>query len=583
VTQTDASGRSKVQSHSPWAIALHTLARLKASLRSRGVVGTARLIGHEVPRQLVRLVDPHFHDRYYSRVYAREFKNRRFTYEPVISLVMPVYNQERQYLQRCIESVRRQKYPKWEFCIADDASTLPYLKPYLAQMQAQDPRIKITTVEKNLHISRATNAALKTATGDYILLIDSDDILFTPWALTAFVDGLQEHREDILYADNVMIDERDGVCSYARKPQWEEDFLFSTFFVTHPSLIARELVEKLGGFRYECTYALDVDFFNRVSVLSPRIGHVRKYLYGWRMLPGSVTTSTDAKPAVITNSLTAHNDLLGDRKAFARSVWPEFFEQRRTGAFKLEFSNLAPQVGSPSLVLVCRDDAAQPVDAAAISQAVPYGLERVMLCMGGSRPPQSPASPSGSVQAVDWQSLRDVCGGLSSQYLLFLDASLRLESPSAVDELLGYLALNPRIGVVSGKVLTPEGRIASSSYVFLKQLLVFGEGQDDESYHGYWYKNRLAHNALAVPGGFFAARRDVVVKYGLDHARYGGLAVADLCLRMRADGMRVVYNPWARAVADKLPLHEFGESHYARFKAEHAQYFGHDPYYIDYP
>ena len=207
--------------------------------------------GQGVGAGAARQCAPWLHEVYYSRCYAEEYAKRKFAYEPLISIIIPVYNPTKRHLAKAIESVEKQKYARWELCLADDASTLPYIRPYLEKLRAEKPRAKVVFLGANQHIARATNAAMRLAAGDYFLFVDNDDKLFTPWALTAFVSALQEDRADLLYADNVMIDKNNMLLSRSPKPDWEVDFLRSTHYITHPLMVSRQLVERLGGFRDE--------------------------------------------------------------------------------------------------------------------------------------------------------------------------------------------------------------------------------------------------------------------------------------------------------------------------------------------
>ena len=247
---------------------------------------------------------PWVHEAYYSRRYAAEYSRRTFAYEPLISIIIPVYNPPPQYLAKAIASIEKQEYARWELCIADDASTLSHVRPCLEKLRAKESRAKVVFLRTNRHISGATNAAMRLATGEYFLFMDDDDALFTPWALTAFADALQEDRADLLYADNVIIDARGTLLWRSPKPDWEVDFLRSTHYITHPLMVSRGLVERLGGFRAECSGAQDVDLVNRACTRSrPRRSTYRSIYTVGGESPGSVTMSTDAKPGIMPRFL----------------------------------------------------------------------------------------------------------------------------------------------------------------------------------------------------------------------------------------------------------------------------------------
>ena len=96
---------------------------------------------------------------------------------PLVSIVMPVYNPDLAHLSSAIDSVRAQIYENWELCIADDASTNASIAPALKQHAAADSRIKLTFRARNGHIAACSNSALELATGEWVALLDQDDLL----------------------------------------------------------------------------------------------------------------------------------------------------------------------------------------------------------------------------------------------------------------------------------------------------------------------------------------------------------------------------------------------------------------------
>lgn len=126
---------------------------------------------------------------------------RAFNYNPLISIILPVYNVDEIWLRKCIDSVISQNYTNWELCISDDASPKIHIKNVLKEYEEQDQRIKVVYREKNGHISENSNSALQIATGEFIALLDHDDEL----ALNALFENvllLNNHPEaDIIYSD----------------------------------------------------------------------------------------------------------------------------------------------------------------------------------------------------------------------------------------------------------------------------------------------------------------------------------------------------------------------------------------------
>ena len=124
---------------------------------------------------------------------------------PRISIVMPVYNVDKKWLVAAVDSVRRQFYPHWELCIADDGSTREETLVALDKIEASDPRIKVSRLKKNGGIAAASNAALALATGDFVGLLDNDDVL-TRDALLEVARRIVKDDPDVLYSDEDKLD-----------------------------------------------------------------------------------------------------------------------------------------------------------------------------------------------------------------------------------------------------------------------------------------------------------------------------------------------------------------------------------------
>lgn len=144
----------------------------------------------------------------------------KVSYKPLISIIVPVYNPPENFLREAIESVLEQAYGNWELCMADDCSTEPYVKSVLEEYAQKDSRIKVTFRTENGHICHTSNSALELATGEYIALLDHDDLL-APHALSEVVELLNEHPEaDFIYSDEDKVDEHNIHCHPFFKPDW---------------------------------------------------------------------------------------------------------------------------------------------------------------------------------------------------------------------------------------------------------------------------------------------------------------------------------------------------------------------------
>lgn len=219
-----------------------------------------------------------------------------FPYRPLISVVMPVFNTPEEFLKEAIESVRSQIYPHWELCIADDASTLTHVRQLLEHYQAQDSRIRVKLRTTNGHISNCSNSALELATGEFVALLDHDDIL-TPDAL--YEVALLINRQpmvDMIYSDEDKVDEHGNLKEPFFKPDWCPDSFLSRMYICHLGVYRRSILQEIGGFRTGYEGSQDYDLVLRFTEKTEHIFHLPKILYHWRIHPASVAKSGDAKP-----------------------------------------------------------------------------------------------------------------------------------------------------------------------------------------------------------------------------------------------------------------------------------------------
>jgi glycosyltransferase involved in cell wall biosynthesis len=236
--------------------------------------------------------------------------SQRFNYKPLISIVMPVYNPNPIWLKEVIESVRKQIYLDWELCIADDASTNSEIRPILERYAREDRRIKVTFREKNGHISAASNSALSLAQGEWIALLDHDDLLAEN-ALFWVADAINKYPAiRLIYSDEDKIDENGVRSGPYFKCDWNPDLFYSHNLITHLGVYHAELVNKIEGFRIGFEGSQDYDLALRcIEQIAPsQIHHIPRVLYHWRMHAESTAQSSESKPYAMIAGERAINE-----------------------------------------------------------------------------------------------------------------------------------------------------------------------------------------------------------------------------------------------------------------------------------
>lgn len=217
-------------------------------------------------------------------------------YKPLISVIVPVYNIEKKYLTKCIESVRNQIYPNWELCLFDDCSDLKETISTLKYYERVDDRIKIRYSDKNLNISNAMNRCVELSTGEFLSFLDNDDMLH-PNALFCVAEALNKDKDiEYIYTDEDKIDTRGKHSELYFKPDYSPELLHCVMYFLHLITIRKSLFQKVGGFRHEYSGAQDYDLALRITRETKKIYHIPEILYHWRKIPGSAADTVDAKP-----------------------------------------------------------------------------------------------------------------------------------------------------------------------------------------------------------------------------------------------------------------------------------------------
>jgi GT2 family glycosyltransferase len=241
-------------------------------------------------------------------------------YQPLISIVTPVYNVAGIWLRRAVESAQVQTYANWELCICDDGSTNSETIRVLAELERSEPRMRVVRLSTNAGISGATNKALEIARGEFVALLDNDDEL-TPEALETCVALLNSDPSiDVLYSDEDKLSFEGSHEEPFFKPDWSPCLFREVMYVGHLLVARRKLVYEIGSLDSTYDGVQDFELMLRLSERTKNIHHIRDILYHWRRIPGSVADQSDAKPGLGLKQVAAINAHLARIGVKARAV-----------------------------------------------------------------------------------------------------------------------------------------------------------------------------------------------------------------------------------------------------------------------
>jgi glycosyltransferase involved in cell wall biosynthesis len=552
-------------------------------------------------RRILRFLNPkvpYSHDFGYYKWLVKhhlrktDLENRQkavetFNYKPVISIIVPVYNTPETFLREMIESVLAQVYPHWELCICDDASPQPQVQTILQEYVAKDPRIKVVRHEKNQHISHTSNSAIALATGEFISLLDHDDIL-TPDALYEIALLLNRHPEaDFIYSDeDKLFDDRTLGSPYF-KPDWSPDSLLTRMYTCHFSTYRRTLIEKLGGFRAGFEGSQDYDLVLRVTEQTDRIFHIPKMLYHWRNHSGSTATSIEAKPYALNAAKKAIAEALQRRGEEATILdvpsTPGFYSIR----FKVQpadrVSIVIPLQSSEENICRCLQSIFSKsqysnYEVIAVGENAKISQSAAIKQWAEKEPQRFTVVESHTT--ISSQQINQAVTQAKGSYLLLLSDSTEIITPDWLDSLLAQ-AQRQSIGAVSGLILNPDDTVASAG------LILGSEGEICHSHRGYPADSpgylgflRSINNYAAVSAVCLMCSRNTYLEQGgLDESLDSPYSDADLCLKMLKAGYRNLCLPHVSLYHHKTSeKHEF-RSNPEPFQTRWQDLIQHDPYY----
>lgn len=243
--------------------------------------------------------------------------------KPLISVIMPVCDPRPEWLSAAVESVRRQLYTNWELCIADDASLSPEIHRLLREFSSADPRIKVHFRKERGHIAACSNTAIKSAVGEWVALLDHDDLLSEDalFCVALAINGNPTLK--LIYSDEDKIDETGKIRSDPYfKPDWDYDLFCHQNLISHLGVYRRDILVEIGGFRSGFDGSQDYDmacrFIERIT--EKEIHHIPKVLYHWRMHPESTSLNMGSKSYAVPAAHRAVNE------HFQRMNIPAFLE-----------------------------------------------------------------------------------------------------------------------------------------------------------------------------------------------------------------------------------------------------------------
>lgn len=480
-------------------------------------------------------------------------RKRKFLNAPLISVVVPAYHTPPLFLRQMLDSLIAQTYGGWELCIANGSPDDKEMEAVLEEYEKRDSRIRHENLKENLGIAENTNAAFRMAKGEFIGLLDHDDLL-APNALYEIALALEKNPEaDVVYTDEdkVTTDLKEHFQPHL-KPDFNLDLLRSNNYICHFFTVRREIVEQVGGFRKEFDGAQDYDFIFRCTEEARKILHIPEILYHWRTHKESTADNPASKMYAFEagkRAIEAHLKRTGTDGEVSHT--PDL------GFYRVKY----PVKGEPLIsIIIPNKDEKESLEAClkSIWEKTTYKNYEIIVVENNSTSDEifqyyKEISQKG-VRLLRWKKEFNYsainnfgAAHAKGEFLLFLNNDVTVITPDWLTELAG-LCQRKEVGAAGVKLLYPDNTIQHAGCVIGIGGIAGHMFVDMPANRtGYLHKASLLQDMSAVTAACMIVKKQVFDQVG---GFTEELAVAfndvDLCLKINKAGSLVVYDPYVQ-------------------------------------
>ena len=480
--------------------------------------------------------------------------SKDFKYRPLISILLPTYNTNPTYLRSCIDSVLSQSYDNWELCISDDNSTSEQTKDVIKEYVEKYDNVIVTFRKENGHISKSSNTALSMAKGDYISLLDHDDIL-PPNALFEVVNAINKNPEvDLIYTDEDKIDHEGNHIEPFFKPDWSPDFMNSCNMITHFATMKANIIRGVNGFTVGTHGAQDWDLFLKITAKTNNIYHIPKILYHWRKSETSTAMNANSKPYAYINQKNVLRSSVRQRKENAyidSHVALGFWRKKYVIPTNPLVSIIIPTKNNFKYIKKCIES---------IIENTTYPYFEIIIVDTGSTDSQvnnfygKLINDNENIQIVKYKkkfNFSDACNygadNSNGEYLLFLNNDTEVITHDWIQSLLEH-AQRPEVGMVGPKLIFEDKTIQHAGIVLSERDIAFHPfyGQDERvDIFTYIYTANIRNVSAVTAACSMVNRKKFDEAGGFDPKLRVTYNDVDLNLKLRKKGYYNLYTPYA--------------------------------------
>ncbi|GEB03998.1 hypothetical protein GRO01_15740 [Gluconobacter roseus NBRC 3990] len=504
-------------------------------------------------------------------------EKKKSTFEPLVSILCPVYRPLESDFKAAVQSVLDQTYQNWELILVDDAGKSQETTEIIKDFAKNDPRVKCITLKKNVGIADATNVAMDAAKGQYVAFFDHDDLLVDV-AIEVMVRAAHETGAKLLYSDEDKIDQAGYYLEPNLKPDFNYRYLLGCNYICHLTMVETVTMRQIGHLSSDYNGAQDHDFVLKATeILDPsEIFHVPEILYHWRKTPNSTAVDVSQKTYAIDAGVKCVADHLKRRK-----VASKVSSIRGLTLYGVDWtSRTQPSV---SIIIPFKDQVDTTLTCVEkIRENTEYKNYNIVLIDNWSVRDETldfikkiQKHENVSVITVEepfnFSRLNNIAvDQTTSDFIMFMNNDVFIEDPKWLHRMVGEAQAFKDVGAVGAKLLYPNDTIQHAGVVVGPAGVAAHVHRGDPlSEYGYIGRTMLSHEVTAVTAALMLVKRSVFEEVGGfdEEALKVAFNDVDLCLKIRRAGYRIIFS------AETIAYHHESLSRGTDDKPEHETRF----------
>ncbi|MCF6288411.1 MAG: glycosyltransferase family 2 protein [Proteobacteria bacterium] len=480
--------------------------------------------------------------------------NKKYSYQPLISIVVPVFNVNVKWLEACIKSVVNQLYSNWQLCLyADDAIGQDVLA-CITKWRDKDSRIYMVYGKNNKGISLLANEVLKLAQGEFVAFLTHNDELSLD-ALMHVVKTLNQNKKlDFMYSDEDKIDAEGQLCDPHFKSDFNLETLLSHNYICHFSVIRKSLGDKIGWFRESFEGSQDYDLFLRIVTKTIKIWHIPKVLYHCRKVTVSTAIATKNKAyaqvtgkQVVVSYLYSQN-IQAEVEAglFPNSYRVKYFaETSQLVSIIIPFRNglellkgcvesILNKTSYANYEILLIDNQSDDNDIIAYCQLLVQTQTKIKLYQ---------YNETFNFAKINNFAVSKAQGDL----LLFLNNDTKVINNDWLREMVSQIQQD-NVAAVGAKLLFADDTIQHSGIIVSKAGAVHPNKGLADLAVGYFQRANYVQYVSACTAACLLVNKSIFIEVGGFDEKLFAIAYndVDLCLKIRQKGYKIVYTPYAK-------------------------------------